>query len=431
MQLVVLGLNHKTAPVPVRERFSFDKQELAKALDKLYEETGIAECVLLSTCNRTELYVALDGYSSSDEGRNTDTLKQTVLQILGRIKGSQVEEADRSYFYFYEDDACLDHLFRVSSSLDSLVVGEGQILSQLKMAYVAAYSHGLTGPVFNIIFQKAISVGKKVRATTGIADTPVSVSYAAVNLAEDCLEKPLAEAKVLILGAGTMSELTATHLAAKGVTSIFVSNRTYTKAQELAHRFHGQAVAFDNFATEAQSADILITSTGAPHYIIRPELAQTIMENRQGRPLVMIDIAVPRDIDPEVAQVEGIYLFNIDSLSKVVEANKQHRLEEAKKAEPIIAKALSEIHEKLNYLSVRPMMVFLSDRADQIRRRELHRALVKLPDASDHDRRIMDSMSRMIVRKLLRDPMIHFNEIAGKEDEAMYWKLFGDMFNLK
>lgn len=420
MQLVVLGLNHRSAAVEVRERFSFEKNEVESALNRLYEYEKISECVILSTCNRTEIYAVLEDVQSP---------KAYMLDVLKHLK--HADTIDESAFFFYEEKACIEHLFRVSASLDSLVLGEGQILSQLKGAYIAAYSAGFTGTVFNILFQRAIGVGKKVRTNTGIANTPVSVSYTAVNLAEDSLDKPLTEATVLILGAGTMSELTATHLQSKGVKTIFVSNRTFTNAEALAKKFNGQAIKLDHYVEQAEHADIIITSTGAPHYIIGEKEAKRIAALRHGRPIVMIDIAVPRDIDPVVADIEGVYLFNIDALESVVEENKQQREEEAKRAEPIIHEAIDEVLEKFSYLSVRPMMALLTDKADRIRRRELHRALAKLPDISDKERRIIDSMSRMIVRKMLREPMIHFNEIAGTQEEGLYWDLFKDMFNLE
>ena len=422
MQLVVLGLNHRSAPVAVRESFSFDKEEVKDALKHVYEHEAVAECVLLSTCNRTELYAVLEDVAEP---------RDFMLQLLKHIKGAEQLITDDQWFFFYEGREMIAHLFNVASSLDSLVIGEGQILSQLKVAYITAYSQGLTGPIFNIIFQRAISVGKRVRTMTGIANTPVSVSYAAVNLAEDALTKPMEDAKVLILGAGTMSELTATHLQSKGVKSMFVSNRTYHKAEELARRFGGKAIHFDAFAEQAKDADILITSTGAPHYVIGPEQAKAIAEERGGEPIVMIDIAVPRDIDPEVADIPGVYLFNIDSLESVVEENKHQREAEAEKAKPIIAEAIGDIEEKLSYLSVRPLMVLLSDKAERIRRRELHRAMAKFPDATDRERKIMENMSRMIVRKLLREPMIRFGEVAGKDEEGEYWNLFRDMFDLE
>ena len=422
MQLVVLGLNHRSAPVDVREKFSFSKEALDHAMDHIYAHEEVEECVLLSTCNRTELYVVLN---------DMENVKEYMIRLLLHLKGEETVDVDEKWFFLHEGKACISHLFRVASSLDSLVLGEGQILSQLKMAYISSFSKGLTASVFNIIFQKAIAVGKRVRTMTGIANTPVSVSYTAVNLAEDSLDIPMNEAKVLILGAGQMSELTARHLQAKGVKSIFVSNRTFKTAEELATQFNGKAVAFDHFVEEAKTADIIITSTGAPHYVIEREEAEEIMDGRDGKSIVMIDIAVPRDINPDETEIPGVYLFNIDALESVVEANKHQREEEARKAEPILEEALQEIEEKLQYLSVRPIMVLLSEKAEAIRKREVHRAMAKLPNATDLERKIINNMSRMLVRKLLRDPMIHFGEIAGKEEERDYWKLFQDMFALE
>lgn len=231
-----------------------------------------------------------------------------------------------------------------------------------------------------------------------------------------------------------MSELTATHLQAKGINTIFVSNKTYSKAQALAERFGGQAIRLDDYVELAKQADILITSTGAPHYLVDLEAAKEIAAAKKGQPFVMIDIAVPRDIDPVVETIDGIHLFNIDALESVVENNRKQRLEEAHKAEPLIEEAVNELFEKLDYLRVRPMMALLADKAEQIRQRELHRAMAKLSDLPDHERRIMESMSRMIVRKLLRDPMIHLQHVEtviSKEEEDQYWAIFRDMFNLQ
>lgn len=447
MQLVVLGVNHKTAPVEVREHFSFSKEQIKDALNSLYEYESVAECVILSTCNRTEIYAVLErtgnqrgfmlqllqqlkGQDKQGKGEALQEQKSQPEGINNELDLSENSASGEDHFFFYEGRAAIGHLFDVAASLDSLVVGEGQILSQLKMAYITAYSCGATGPVFNIVFQRAISAGKKIRTWTDIAKAPVSVSYTAVNLAADCLED-ITKANVLILGAGQMSELTATHLQSRGVKSIFVSNRTYDRAVELANRFNGKAVHFQEFISWAEKADIIITSTGAPHYIIYEEQAEKIMAARHGRPIVMIDIAVPRDIDPEVGEIKGISLFNIDALEAVVEENRQHRLEEAEKARPMIEEAINELKEKLNYLSVRPMMVLLSEKAERIRRRELHRAMAKLPGANERERKIVEGMSRMLVRKLLREPMIRFGEVAGKEEEGEYWSLFRDMFKLE
>ncbi len=419
MQFIVLGLNHKTAPISVRESVAFTREEIVDALCHLYEYENIVEGLILSTCNRMEVYAVLEDDCS---------YKETLLDMLSKMtKSTKLQE---EYFYFYQGREAMEHLFRVASSLDSLVVGEGQILSQVKQAYVLAHSQGTTGTLLNIIFQRAIMIGKKVRSVTGIAGKPISVSYTAVTLAERVIPN-FTEAKALILGAGEMSELVAKHLQSHGVSSIFVSNRTYDRAVELASRLGGKAIHLDHFLEEAKNVDILLTSTGAPHYLLSYKQAVELMQKRNGKSIVMIDIAVPRDIDPQVAMVDGITLFNIDELESVVEENKQHRLEEAEKARPLIEAALDEVEEKLSYLSIRPLMALISEKAEKMRRREVHRMLVKFPDASEREKRLINSMTRKLVGKILRDPMIRFGEVAGKQEEEQYWELLGAMFNVR
>ncbi len=419
MQFIVLGLNHKTAPISVRESVAFTREEIVDALCHLYEYENIVEGLILSTCNRMEVYAVLEDDCS---------YKETLLDMLSKMtKSTKLQE---EYFYFYQGREAMEHLFRVASSLDSLVVGEGQILSQVKQAYVLAHSQGTTGTLLNIIFQRAIMIGKKVRSVTGIAGKPISVSYTAVTLAERVIPN-FTEAKALILGAGEMSELVAKHLQSHGVSSIFVSNRTYDRAAELASRLGGKAIHLDHFLEEAKNVDILLTSTGAPHYLLSYKQAVELMQKRNGKSIVMIDIAVPRDIDPQVAMVDGITLFNIDELESVVEENKQHRLEEAEKARPLIEAALDEVEEKLSYLSIRPLMALISEKAEKMRRREVHRMLVKFPDASEREKRLINSMTRKLVGKILRDPMIRFGEVAGKQEEEQYWELLGAMFNVR
>lgn len=418
MQLAVLGINHKTAPVDIREKMAFSREDVVKALNYLYEFEYIIEGVILSTCNRTEIYAVVE---------DSHDARTELVEFFSKF--SDCKLASEHLFYYEYKDA-IEHLFKVASSLDSLIVGEGQIISQVKKAYVTAHGQGTTGTILNIIFQKAIAVGKLVRTETGVAGKSISVSSTAVALAESCYHN-ISKASVLILGAGEMSELTATYLQAKGVRQIFISNRTYEKAKEVASRLNGIAIPFNSFMNEAANCDILITSTGAPHYLINYAEFMEVMAKRQGRPMVMIDIAVPRDIDPQVGTIDGVNLFNIDSLESVIEENRQHRYEEAQKAMPMIEEALNDVLEKLSYLSVRPMMVTMAEKAEQVRRREVHRIMVKLPNISERERKLIESMSRKIVNKLLRGPMIRLHEIAGHDEENYYWELFRDMFNIK
>lgn len=418
MQLVVLGLNHKTAPVEVRECYAFSEEKIKQALLHLHEYEEISECVILSTCNRSEMYAVVDDAA--------DALP-VMQDLFAAVAGRPIECDD--FIFYYTEEACIRHLFRVASSLDSLIVGEGQILSQVKKAYTMARYLGTTSTVLNTLFNRAIAIGKKVRTETRIAYNAVSISYAAVELAKKVLGD-LTQSNVLILGAGEMSELTARHLVDNGVRTVFVSNRSYERAQQLADRFRGVAVPFGDFMKCATNADIVITSTGAPHYIVSAWDVAHLMPNRKGRPIIFIDIAVPRDVEPEVAAISGVTLYNIDALEAVVESNLRIREAEAKAAERIIEEGLAELVSKFRYLSFRPTLALLTEKAERIRQREIKRALAKLPDCSPEERKVFENMSKMLVRKLLRDPMIRINEAAGTDKADLYLEAVRKLFKL-
>jgi glutamyl-tRNA reductase len=418
VQLVVLGLNHKTAPVDIRECFAFSEEQVKRTLARWREYPEIAESVILSTCNRTEVYAMV--------GNAADALP-IMRDSLAKLAGSPALAAD--HLFYLADDACIRHLFRVAASLESLVVGEGQILSQVKKAYRLAKDASMTGAVLNTLFNRAIAVGKAVRTRTRIAYSAVSVSYAAVQLAKQVLGS-LSQANVLVLGAGEMSELTARHLVENGVRTVFVSNRRFERAVQLAEKFHGVAVPFEEFLHCAEAADIVITSTGAPHYIVTASEVAHLMAARRGKPILFIDIAVPRDVEPEVEALTGVSLYNIDSLEAVVESNLHSREQEAKLAETIIETELAELLEKFRYLSFRPTLVGLSDKAEAIRQRELKRALGKLPDITAEQKRVVENMSRMLIRKLLRDPVVRIHEAAAAGREQPYLDAVAALFKL-
>lgn len=420
MQLVVLGLNHKTAPVEVRECFAFSEEQVKQALYHLREYEEIDECVILSTCNRTELYAVTE---------DAEEALPVLLELWRRGVAAKQLQMDAHLFY-YTDEECIRHLFRVASSLDSLVIGEGQILSQVKKAYSIARDTATTSTVLNTLFHRAIAVGKRVRAETRIAYSAVSISYTAVELAKKLLGD-LSQVKVLILGAGEMSELTARHLVSNGVNTVFVSNRNYERAQLLADKFRGVAVPFEDFMKSAGEADIVITSTGAPHYIIRAWDVAHLMPKRQGRPIIFIDIAVPRDVEPEVAAIAGANLYNIDDLEAVAEANMRGREQEALLAVAIIEEEQAALVAKFRYLSFRPTLAGLRDKAERIRQREVKRALAKMPEATAEERKILENLSKMLVRKLIRDPIIKINEAAGTEKESYFLDAARKLFKLE
>ncbi|MGN0709253.1 MAG: glutamyl-tRNA reductase [Anaerovoracaceae bacterium] len=407
MRSIVIGLNHRTAPVEVREKLKFTRSGVKHLLRLIRHSGVIDEGVLLSTCNRTELYITTD--------QPAEALEQ-VGTAAERLAGQKL---DNEYFYVWSGTECMRHLLFVTSSLDSLIVGEGQILSQVKDAYHLARSNATTSTVLNTVFNQAIATGKKVRAKTRIACRSVSVSSAAVDLATDVLGS-LENADILVIGAGKMSELTAQHLLDKGAPSIFVSNRNYRHARELADRFRGKVIRFDDFLIHAANADIVITSTGAPHYIILHDAMQKALRNREKKtPLVLIDIAVPRDVDPEVEKLDGIVLYNIDDMKSVVDSNKAERLQDAEEAREIVEEDLVSLKERLRYLPMRPVMVTLQDRLDVYRSHLVEQTMKKIPDLSDEDRHKIEEMSEKMMHRFLREPMMNMVNAAGTEKETL------------
>ena len=417
MQLIVLGLNHKTAPVEIRERFNFSQDRTVRVLRRLRNNDNLNEAVLLSTCNRTELYMVLEDPAAG---------LHFIRTLLRHLAGEQYKP---DYFYNLTGINCVRHLFKVASSLDSLIIGEGQILSQIKNAYHLSRSCGMTDTLFNTLFNRAIAVGKRVRTETKIAYSSVSVSSAAVDLAIDVVGD-LTKANILVLGAGRMSELTARHLIDKGAKTIFVSNRNLSHAQELAEKFNGTAIPYNEFMHQAITSDIIITSTGAPHYVITEQGVRDIIPKRSGKPLILVDIAVPRDVDPLVGDIEGVTLYNIDDLEGVVDMNKNFRSSEAKVAEAIIDEEITALKERLRYLTMRPVMVQLHEKMNFLRQKVLKRAFAKLPNLTDKERRIIDIMTQRLEHKFLREPMTAMNSAAGTADEERYRDIICELFLL-
>ncbi len=417
MQLTVLGLNHRTAPVEIRERFNFNADRVASIMRRLRNYDNIPEAMLLSTCNRTELYMVME---------NTDESIPFVKRLLKHLAG---EEYKSEYFYNLSGTQCVRHLFRVASSLDSLVIGEGQILSQIKNAYHIARTNGMTDTILNTLLNKAIAVGKRVRTETKIAYSSVSVSSAAVDLAIDIIGD-LSKANILVLGAGHMSELTARHLIDKGARTIFVSNRNLDHAKELAEKFNGTAIPYSQMFEQAAEADIIITSTGAPHYVLTVENLGPLLPQRNGKPLILVDIAVPRDVDPLLGEMQGVTVYNIDDLEDVVDINKNFRSNEAKLAAQIIEEEIVSLKERLRYYTMRPVMVQLHDKMNFLRQKILKKAFIKMPELTDKERRIIDLMTQRLEHKFLREPMKAMNSVAGTEREEDYKQMICELFLL-
>ena len=402
MDLVILGLNHKTVPVAIREHFTMTPDAIHDALQHLDDYGGLREAVILSTCNRAEVYAVVD-----DVRDNEQALRDFFLDAAGR------PAYEPSYFYSYTGKACIHHLFNVAASLDSLVLGEGQILSQVKQAYVMAHENGATSAILNMLFQQAIATGKRVRTETHIAYNAVSVSYTAVQMAEKQLGS-LSGRNLLLYGAG----------------KLYIVNRHLERAQELAADVGGQAVHYKEVQSVVSDVDIIIASTGAPHYVITVPRLQRFQELRQGRPLLLIDIAVPRDVDPAVTRLPGVTLYNIDDLQEVVHDNEATRQREAVAASYIVDEAVNTMIERYQYLSVRPVVLSLSQQAERTRRHFVKRARNKLPELTDDQFRVVENLSHILVRKILRAPLRRTVEVANTPDEDRVVRELRNVFNL-
>lgn len=340
MELIVLGLNHNTAPLAIRESFAFAEAAALSALTSISRQAGVCEAVLLSTCNRTEIYAVLDGVEDAAG------FLRGLLMRLADTRANLAEIGD-GCFYAHQNQACIRHLFRVAASLDSQILGENQILAQVKQAYHAAHKADTTKTVLNILFQRAITAGKKVRSQTRISQNAVSISTAAIELAKDFLPD-LSRANILLIGAGKMGQLAMDNLSSRKCKNIYVMNRDYEKALALAGKLGCHAVPFGEMRATAAGMDVIMTSTSSSGYVLSGGDMQEIMRRRGHKPLLLVDIAVPRDIEPEVAQIDGVTLFNIDDLEKITLQNKMLRTQAAALAESLVEKEVDAAVLKLS-----------------------------------------------------------------------------------
>jgi glutamyl-tRNA reductase len=408
MHLTLVGLSHKTAPIEIREKLTFPAHRQADALASLTATSEVAEAVILSTCNRTEIY-ALTANDASGE---------SVVDFLAEYHGLERHELAR-YLYHAQGEAAVRHLFRVVASLDSMVLGEAQILHQVKEAYEAAFDNGACGRVFNKLFRQSFEVGKRVRTETEIGENAVSISYAAVELAKKVFDT-LEGRTILVVGAGKMSELTAKHLVSRGVHSVLVANRTYERAVELAERFEGEAIRYDDLFDRMRDADIVISSTAASHFVIHKADVASAMRGRGGRPLFLIDIAVPRDIDPEANNLSNVFLYDIDDLNGVVESNLEERMREARRAETIIEEEITEFDAWLDSMEVVPTVAAMRAKAEAMRQEELGKALKRLGGLSEKEIKTVEALSEAIVNKMLHGPTARLKVVAAEKEGYVY-----------
>ncbi|TLS39215.1 glutamyl-tRNA reductase [Pseudalkalibacillus caeni] len=420
MHILVVGLNHKTAPVEIREKLSFNENDLPEALTKLRNSKSILECVIVSTCNRTEVYIVAD---------QLHTGRYYTKAFLS--DWFEIEKDEFSPFLVIrENEAAIEHLFRVACGLNSMVLGETQILGQVRDSFLLAQENNTTGTIFNQLFRQAVTLAKRSHSETEIGENAVSVSYAAVELAKKIFGG-LEQKKVLIVGAGKMGELTAKHLQSNGVKEVTVVNRTLEKAQELAEKFFGQAKAMNLLQSALSDADIVISSTGATDYVITPELVKPILKKRKGRPLFMVDIAVPRDLDPSLSDFESIFLYDIDDLEGIVETNLEERQKEAEKIELMIEADLVAFQEWLNTLGVVPVISALRTKALSVQAETMNSIERKLPNLTDREKKVLSKHTKSIVNQLLRDPILRAKEMAAEPNAAEALEAFAKTFAIE
>ncbi len=402
MEIAVVGLSHKTAPVEMREKVAFAPDCLHEAALTVRGLPGVREGIILSTCNRVEVYAAT---------RRREEGVESLLKFMSEHHGIPLEEL-RPHLYVYAGIDAVRHVFRVASSLDSMVVGEPQILGQVKDAYDKAVQGAATGHVLNRFMHKAFSTAKRVRTETRIAQSAVSVSFAAVELARKIFGE-LSGKTVLVIGAGEMCELAATHLVENGVDSVLVTNRTLSRAEALAEKFNGRAIPFESFADELHHADIVISSTGAPHQVVTATQVRAAMKERRQKPMFLIDIAVPRDMEPAINDLPNVFLYDVDDLAVIVEENKRERAKEAEKAEEIVAEEVESFLKWIKMLDVQPTIRQLREQFDEIRRTELEKSLKTFAEGlSDKQRKSLEAMTQAIVNKILHQPTICLKQLA-------------------
>ncbi|MCG2709396.1 MAG: glutamyl-tRNA reductase [Thermodesulfovibrionales bacterium] len=416
MNILVVGLNHKTAGIDVREKLAFNGPKIEEGLQKIKALPDIKEAVILSTCNRVEMYVNVN-----NPAKTYESIKD-FLSVFHGIERASLETA----LYTHENVSAVKHVFRVAASLDSMVVGEPQILGQLKDAFEFSLQKKATGILLNKLMKKAISVAKRVRTETTIAENAVSISFAAVELAKKIFEN-LSTKSFMLLGAGEMAELAAKHLMSSGVKDVIVANRTYETGCSLAKEFNGRAVRFEDFPHEMISADIVICSTGASKYVLMKEQMQRVMKERRHKPVFIIDISVPRNIDPEINNIDNVYLYDVDDLQGVVDSNVQGRQKEAEKAEGIIAEEIETFQRWQSSLDAVPTIVALRDRADAIKKEEIEKLLNKLPRLEEKEKEAVEYMANAIINKLIHPPTAALKEDSEDRDVliAVIRKLYG------
>ncbi|MDA8141601.1 MAG: glutamyl-tRNA reductase [Desulfobacteraceae bacterium] len=418
-RILLIGLNHKTAPVEIRECFAFTEEDCRQALTRLCGQPAIEEALLTSTCNRVELLLCVKD------------IQQAVVAAKGFFSQSkQIPLADfEAALYQHHGDAAVRHLFRVAASLDSMVLGEPQILGQVKTAYRLATEQKSSGVILNRLLHNTFSVAKRIRTETGIGDSAVSISYAAIELARKIFGT-LEGKEVLLIGAGEMAELAVEHLIRNRAGQVFVANRTFERGVALAARFNGTAIRMEEIAAHLDRVDIIISSTGAPGYVVQPVDVKGVMRHRRNRPLFFIDIAVPRDIDPKINDINNAYVYDIDDLNEVVDENIEDRRREAVKAERIIDEAVIKFRQWFEALDVVPTIKALHAKIRSQAQLEVQKTLGQLAHLTADDQKAIERMTEAMVNKILHHPTQYIKNSSCQGDRAVPLDLVRKIFGL-
>lgn len=420
MHIIVVGLNYKTAPVEIRERLAFEESALPDAILALKNKKSILENVIVSTCNRTEVYAVVD---------QLHTGRYYIKEFLSEwFHIDQKEFAE--HLFIHEHEAAIEHLFKVTCGLNSMVLGETQILGQIRNSFLQAQENGTTGTVFNHLMRQAVTLAKRAHSETDIGANAVSVSYAAVELAKKVFGD-LKDKHVLVIGAGKMGELAIKNLYSNGATKVTVINRTFERAKTLAERFEGEAKSIQELQCAIMDADIVISSTGARGYVIEKDMMKNMEKMRKGRPLFLVDIAVPRDLDPAIADMENAFLYDIDDLEGIVQSNLEEREKAAEKIMLMIEKEIREFNDWVNMLGVVPVISALREKALAIQGETMKSIERKLPNLSERERKVLNKHTKSIINQLLKDPILQVKELSGSPQAAEKIALFKQIFDLE
>ncbi|MBN2061519.1 MAG: glutamyl-tRNA reductase [Deltaproteobacteria bacterium] len=420
IKIVTIGMNHETAPVEMRECIAREPSNCDRALAFMRESEYIREGLFLSTCNRVEALYTTD---------DPDRAGAAVISMLARL-GDMPEEKFLPNLYVFGDAEAVRHVFRVASSLDSMIIGEPQILGQIKDAYsLAAIKEKTSGVIINRLMHKAFHVAKRIRTETGISEAAVSVSYAAVELAKKIFYD-LENKTILLVGAGEMAELAAQHLMAHGIKNLVVANRSFDRAVNLAERFNGKAILFDEINEQLVTADIIIASTGAPGYVITHDEVKKYLRKRRSRPLFFVDIAVPRDVEPRVNGLGNVYVYDIDDLKGVVEENAVQRQREAVRAERIITEEVLKFEKWMKTLDVVPTIKSLKEKVEGIRKAEISKSMHGLGDLSPSQVQALENLTLSLANKIINDPILTLKRKAGRSSRDTFLDATRKLFEL-